>query len=70
MRYMDSYITWPYLIADLYCRITWVYNKYIYDSFSFRKAISLFINTDLPLKLSKKEVPLATCPSVWAPDNV
>ena len=25
---MDSYITWPYQIADHYCRITWVYNKY------------------------------------------
>ena len=23
---MDSYITWPYQIADHYCRITWVYN--------------------------------------------
>ena len=24
---MDSYITWPYQIADHYCRITWVYNN-------------------------------------------
>ena len=24
---MDSYITWPYQIADHYCRITYVYNK-------------------------------------------
>ena len=24
---MDSYITWPYQIADHNCRITWVYNK-------------------------------------------
>ena len=24
---MDSYITWPYQIADHYCVITWVYNK-------------------------------------------
>ena len=24
---MDSYITWPYQIADRYCWITWVYNK-------------------------------------------
>ena len=23
----DSYITWPYQIADHNCRITWVYNK-------------------------------------------
>ena len=23
----DSYITWPYQIADHYCRNTWVYNK-------------------------------------------
>ena len=26
---MDSYITWPYHIADHYCRITWVYNETI-----------------------------------------
>ena len=25
---MDSYITWPYQIADYHCRITWVYNKW------------------------------------------
>ena len=25
---MGSHITWPYQIADHYCRITWVYNKY------------------------------------------
>ena len=24
---MDSYITWPYQIADHNCMITWVYNK-------------------------------------------
>ena len=24
---MDSYITWPYQIANHYSRITWVYNK-------------------------------------------
>ena len=24
---MDSYITWPYKIADHNCRITWVYNE-------------------------------------------
>ena len=24
---MDSYITWPYQIADHNCRITWVYNN-------------------------------------------
>ena len=24
---MDSYIIWPYEIADHYCRITWVCNK-------------------------------------------
>ena len=31
MRYevcdMDSYITWPYQIADHYCKITRMYNK-------------------------------------------
>ena len=27
---MDSYITWPYQIADHHCRITWVYNKTYY----------------------------------------
>ena len=27
---MDSYITWPYQIADHCCRITWVYNKSLY----------------------------------------
>ena len=26
---MDSYITWPYQIADPHCRITWVYNKFV-----------------------------------------
>ena len=26
----DSYITWPYQIADHKCRITWVYNKINY----------------------------------------
>ena len=28
---MDSYIKWPYPIADHYCRITWVYNKNVYQ---------------------------------------
>ena len=27
---MDSYITWPYQIADHHCRITLVYNKCLY----------------------------------------
>ena len=25
---MDRYITWPYQVADHYCRTTGVYNKY------------------------------------------
>ena len=29
---MDSYITWPYQIADQNCRITWVYNKIDYNN--------------------------------------
>ena len=28
---MDSYIKWPYPIANHYCRITWVYNKNVYQ---------------------------------------
>ena len=27
VSHMDSYITWPYQIADHHCRIIWVYNK-------------------------------------------
>ena len=34
---MDSYITWPYLIADHCCRITWVYNKCIYHILVIRE---------------------------------
>ena len=45
---MDSYITWPYQIADHSCRITWVYNKMSFfhkgswqaqENFSFEQTV-------------------------------
>ena len=32
---MDSYITWPYQIADHNCRIIWVYNKIPYYIYTY-----------------------------------
>ena len=34
----DSYITWPYEIADHTCRITWVYN--IFNIYKIYECIS------------------------------
>ena len=45
---MDSYITWPYQIADHNCRITWVHNKTLYHKMSnFEPDQSLTTHTTL-----------------------
>ena len=39
---MNSYITWPYQIADHYCRITLVYDKVYKHTLLYKSCVTIY----------------------------